>query len=221
MPHPAVLCSCRLSWKTVVTSTGQRSLWRHPPRTRPGQAGMDYRTGAALRIAAAVLPSSLPSLQAQEDPPLQSHLYSSRLAENPHFHMLSHSEGAKRGSPAYKNHTASQQLHSTRSPQTFERSTEESKHHCTPHTRQSLPLPKAIRKAASHSQGPCRQTVRPKPGHPARSAWPPHLPAISIGFSLFRLSLLPASEICAPKAAFRSRSVSLPVLRDLKRGHTT
>jgi len=67
----------------------------------------------------------------------------------------------------------------------------------------------------------CRKTVRPSPGHPARSAWPPHLPAISIGFSLFRLSLLPASEICAPKAAFRSRSVSLPVLRDLKRGHTT
>lgn len=66
-----------------------------------------------------------------------------------------------------------------------------------------------------------RQTACPSPGHPDTSAWHPHLPAISIGFSLFRLSLLPASEICAPKAAFKSRSVSLPVLRDLKGRHTT
>lgn len=135
----------------LVISTGRRSLWRHPLRTQPGQAGTDYRTRAwaALGIAAAVLPSLLPNLQAQEDPPLQSHSYLNHLAESPHFHTLSHSEGAKRGSPAYKNHTTSQQLRSTCSSQTFERATKESKHHYTPHTWQSLPLPKAIRKAAS------------------------------------------------------------------------
>lgn len=70
-------------------------------------------------------------------------------------------------------------------------------------------------------RGHAGKLFAPTQDHPARSTWPPHLPAISIGFSLFRLSLLPASEICAPKAAFRSRSVSLPVLRDLKRGHIT
>lgn len=186
--------------------------------TRPGWHELqDTSLGSVTHCC-----SCSPLLASQPaSPPLQSHSYSSRLAESPHFHTLPHSEGAKRGRPAYKNHTTSQQLHSTRSPQTFEHSTEESKHRYTPHTRQSLPLPKAIRKAASHLQKACRQTVCPNPGHPARSAWPPHLPAISIGFSLFRLSLLPASEICAPKAAFRSRSVSLPVLRDLKRGHIT
>jgi len=163
VPRPAVVCSCRLPRETVATSTGQRALRRHPPATRVGQAGLDYRTRAwaALRTAAAVLPSSLPSLQAQEDPPLQSHSYSNRLAESPHFHVLSHSEGAKRGSPAYKNHTTSQQLHSKRSPQTFERSTTESKHPYSPHTRQSLPLPKATRKAASH--GCMQENCSPQP----------------------------------------------------------
>lgn len=68
------------------------------PTNTIGQAGTDYRTQAWQHhsTAAAVLPSSLPNLQAQEDPPLQSHhSYSSCLAESSHFHMLSHSEGAK------------------------------------------------------------------------------------------------------------------------------
>lgn len=115
--------------------------------TRPGWHELqDTSLGSVTHCC-----SCSPLLTSQPaSPPLQSHSYSSRLAESPHFHTLPHSEGAKRGSPAYKNHTTSQQLHSTRSPQTFEHSTKESKHHYTPHTPQSLPLPKAIRKAASH-----------------------------------------------------------------------
>lgn len=46
-----------------------------------------------------------------------------------------------------------------------------------------------------------------------------HCSPISMGFSC-RLSELPESGACAPNAAFRSRSVRRPVLRDLpeKRG---
>lgn len=52
----------------------------------------------------------------------------------------------------------------------------------------------------------------PHPAHP--EVHPAHLP-ISMGFSC-RLSELPESGACVPKAALRSRSVRRPVLRDLQ-----
>lgn len=52
------------------------------------------------------------------------------------------------------------------------------------------------------------------PEHPSAPAGTPCTP-ISMGFSC-RLSVLPESGACVPNAALRSRSVSRPVLRDLK-----
>lgn len=194
--------SCRLCWHTAGTSTAH---WGTPSTTGPGQSWAVPATAAA-----ALPPRCLPARP--EHPPLQSHSHPSRLAPSHRCHRLSHSQGARRGSPAYKNHTTSQQLHSTHSPQSRGKQTPLRSSHT------ALPEPRATGRAASQSR---RVQANPSPGHPATSAWPPHLPAISIGFSLFRLSLLPASEICAPKAALRSRSVSLPVLRDLQRVQTT
>lgn len=134
--------------------------------------------------------------------------------------MISHSEGAKRGSLAcLQNHTASQQLHGTRKPTDLRALTEENK-------QTSLHSSRTAVKSHQKRILPFVGGAQPNSSHPTQPRTSPqiclpfHLPAISIGFSLFRLSLLPASEICAPKAALRSRSVSLPVLRDLKREHT-
>lgn len=191
--------------QTLLAHSG----YQHGPLGHPQHHGPRTELGSASHCCSCS-PSSPPARP--EHPPLQSHSHPSRLAPSHRCHRLSHSQGARRGSPAYKNHTTSQQLHSTHSPQSRGKQTPLRSSHT------ALPEPRATGRAASQSR---RGQANPSPGHPATSAWPPHLPAISIGFSLFRLSLLPASEICAPKAALRSRSVSLPVLRDLQRVQTT
>lgn len=224
---PSTVC---LTQRCCVPADSLRRRWlpaqAHAPFgsiPRPGRLAQTAgrEPGQHYMVLQLFFPPHFPTCTRRKTHPCRV-IQSNCLAESPHFHMISHSEGAKRGSPAYKNHTASQQLHTTHKPTSLRAWTKESKHHNSPYTQQSSYL---LQQKPSEKKPPFHKRhagkhFPPTQAHPVRSAPPPHLPAISIGFSLFRLSLLPASEICAPKAALRSRSVSLPVLRDLKREHT-
>lgn len=128
---------------------------------------------AVLRTAAALLPSSLPNLHAQEDPPCRATHIQADWQEVPTSTNLIQKGPREEALPAYKITPLASNYTARVSPQTFERSQKKtSKRHCTPHAQQS----KAIRKESSLSWEAPSQTL-PPPN--AAQDIPPDLPGLS------------------------------------------